>query len=44
VTSPSIGPRSQEQLKDNLGAAGLRLTSEEKILLDEASEWREPRS
>jgi aryl-alcohol dehydrogenase-like predicted oxidoreductase len=44
VTSPIIGPRSPEQLKDNLGAAGLRLTPEEKILLDEASEWREPRS
>lgn len=44
VTSPIIGPRSQEQLKDNLGAASLRLTPEEKILLDETSDWREIRS
>jgi len=25
VTSPIIGPRTVEQLQDNLGAAGLRL-------------------
>lgn len=41
VTSPIIGPRSLEQLHDNLGAAGLRLTIEEKKQLDEASDWRE---
>jgi aryl-alcohol dehydrogenase-like predicted oxidoreductase len=41
VTSPIIGPRTLEQLKDNLGAAGLRLTIEEKKQLDEASDWRE---
>jgi aryl-alcohol dehydrogenase-like predicted oxidoreductase len=41
ITSPIIGPRSMEQLDDNLGASGLRLTSDEKKLLDEASEWRE---
>jgi aryl-alcohol dehydrogenase-like predicted oxidoreductase len=29
VTSPIIGPRSHQQLKDNLGAAGLRLDIEE---------------
>lgn len=40
VTSPIIGPRSLEQLQDNLGAAGLRLTLEEKKVLDEASDWR----
>ena len=40
ITSPIIGPRSMEQLKDNLGAAGLRLTQEEKKLLDEATHWR----
>ena len=39
ITSPIIGPRSLEQLEDNLGAAGLRLTPEEKTLLDEASAW-----
>jgi aryl-alcohol dehydrogenase-like predicted oxidoreductase len=39
VTSPIIGPRSLEQLKDNLGAAGMRLTPEEKKQLDDASEW-----
>jgi aryl-alcohol dehydrogenase-like predicted oxidoreductase len=40
ITSPIIGPRSIEQLKDNLGAIGLRLTPEEKKILDEASDWR----
>jgi aryl-alcohol dehydrogenase-like predicted oxidoreductase len=39
VTSPIIGPRSLEQLQDNLGAVGLRLNIEEKKLLDEASKW-----
>ncbi len=38
ITSPIIGPRSLEQLVDNLGAIGLHLTREEKSLLDEASE------
>jgi aryl-alcohol dehydrogenase-like predicted oxidoreductase len=41
VTSPIIGPRSLEQLHDNLGAAGLRLTMDEKKVLDETSDWRE---
>jgi aryl-alcohol dehydrogenase-like predicted oxidoreductase len=40
VTSPIIGPRSMEQLEDNLGAAGLRLTAEEKQSLDQASDWK----
>lgn len=40
ITSPIIGPRSIEQLDDNLGAAGLRLTEEEKSVLDQASEWK----
>lgn len=40
VVSPIIGPRSLEQLRDNLGAAGLRLTAEERKLLDEASDWK----
>ena len=39
ITSPIIGPRSLEQLQDNLGAAGLRLTAQEKQQLDEASAW-----
>jgi len=41
ITSPIIGPRSLEQLKDNLGAVGLRLTQVEKKLLDELSRWEE---
>ncbi len=44
ITSPIIGPRNLEQLYDNLGAVGLRLTSDEKKILDEASNWRESRS
>ena len=40
ITSPIIGPRSIEQLEDNLGAAGFRLTLEEKKILDDASDWR----
>jgi aryl-alcohol dehydrogenase-like predicted oxidoreductase len=40
ITSPIIGPRSLEQLEDNLGAAGLRLTQGEKKILDEATRWR----
>ena len=41
VTSPIIGPRTLEQLQDNLGAAGLRLAQDEKELLDRASRWEE---
>lgn len=37
ITSPIIGPRTMDQLADNLGAAGLRLTDDEKQMLDEAS-------
>ena len=37
ITSPIIGPHTQEQLRDNLGAAGMRLSAEEKSLLNEAS-------
>ncbi len=40
ITAPIIGPRSLEQLEDNLGAAGLRLTPEEKQALDEATQWQ----
>jgi aryl-alcohol dehydrogenase-like predicted oxidoreductase len=41
VTSPIIGPRSLEQLEDNLGAIGLKLTAEEKKNLDDASAWQD---
>jgi aryl-alcohol dehydrogenase-like predicted oxidoreductase len=37
VTSPIIGPRTLEQLTDNLGAAGLRLTEDEMEQLDQVS-------
>ncbi len=37
ITSPIIGPRTLDQLEDNLGAVGLRLTNEEKQFLDQAS-------
>jgi aryl-alcohol dehydrogenase-like predicted oxidoreductase len=41
VTSPIIGPRTQEQLRDNLGAAGVRLDKEEMGILNESSDWQE---
>jgi aryl-alcohol dehydrogenase-like predicted oxidoreductase len=37
ITSPIIGPRTLEQLTDNLGAAGFRLTGEEMEQLNQAS-------
>ncbi len=37
ITSPIIGPRTLEQLKDNLGAINLSLSEEQKNILDEAS-------
>jgi aryl-alcohol dehydrogenase-like predicted oxidoreductase len=40
ITSPIIGPRTLKQLQDNLGAAGLRLITEEKRMLDESSDWK----
>ena len=39
VTSPIIGPRTTDQLHDNLAACDLQLTPEEKHSLDEASTW-----
>jgi aryl-alcohol dehydrogenase-like predicted oxidoreductase len=39
VTCPIIGPRSVEQLTDNLGAVGLRLDEQECRILEEASAW-----
>jgi aryl-alcohol dehydrogenase-like predicted oxidoreductase len=38
ITSPIIGPRTMDQLADNLGSAGLRLTEEELRILNNASE------
>lgn len=40
VSSPIIGPRSPEQLADNLGAVGLRLETAEKSALDELTSWK----
>lgn len=37
ISSPIIGPRTLEQLQDNLGALHLTLTAEEIALLEEAS-------
>ena len=42
ITSPIIGPRTMEQLQDNLGAAGLRLTAEEMKLLADLSNPTRP--
>jgi aryl-alcohol dehydrogenase-like predicted oxidoreductase len=39
VTSPIIGPRTLEQLADNLGAVGLRLAEEEMETLNQVSAW-----
>jgi aryl-alcohol dehydrogenase-like predicted oxidoreductase len=39
VTSPIIGPRSLEQLEDNVGALGIRLTPEAIAELDRVSAW-----
>ncbi len=41
ITSPIIGPRSLDQLTDNLAAADIRLTAEEMNRLDQVSAWRE---
>ncbi|MGD2253503.1 MAG: aldo/keto reductase [Anaerolineales bacterium] len=45
VASPIIGPRSLEQLQDNLVAVGLRLTEQEIQALEQLSAWgREARA
>jgi len=41
ITSPIIGPRSLEQLNDNLGAADYKLSAENKKTLDDVSAWQE---
>ena len=38
VTSPIIGPRSLEQLNDNLGAAGMRLSPDQMVELEQISQ------
>jgi aryl-alcohol dehydrogenase-like predicted oxidoreductase len=40
VTSPIIGPRTVEQLKDNLGAVGLRLEPAEMAEIESHSSWK----
>ncbi|NLF49763.1 MAG: aldo/keto reductase [Leptolinea sp.] len=40
VTCPIIGPRTLEQLEDNLGAAGWRLQPDEIRTLDQATAWQ----
>lgn len=40
ITSPIIGPRSLEQLNDNLGAGGMRLNEEEMAIIESATGWR----
>ena len=37
VTSPIIGPRTMEQLDDNLGAATVAITGEDRMTLDAVS-------
>jgi aryl-alcohol dehydrogenase-like predicted oxidoreductase len=41
ITSPIIGPRTLDQLTDNLGAVGLRLNEDEMSQLNQAGEWRD---
>jgi aryl-alcohol dehydrogenase-like predicted oxidoreductase len=41
ITSPIIGPRTLEQLQDNLGSIGFHLTTDEKKMLDEATQWKD---
>ena len=40
ITSPIIGPRTLEQLKDNLGDSDFRLNKEEMHKLNIASDWK----
>ena len=37
ITSPIIGPRTMEQLEDNLGAAGVEITEEDRARIDEVA-------
>ena len=40
ITSPIIGPRTLDQLEDNLGAAGLKLDEKEMKKLNDTSAWK----
>jgi aryl-alcohol dehydrogenase-like predicted oxidoreductase len=40
ITSPIIGPRTIEQLNDNLGSIDFKLSPDEIQILDEASKWK----
>jgi aryl-alcohol dehydrogenase-like predicted oxidoreductase len=40
ITSPIIGPRTIDQLEDNLGSVGFKLSPSEMQILDEASQWK----
>jgi aryl-alcohol dehydrogenase-like predicted oxidoreductase len=40
IASPIIGANSPEQLKEDLGAVEIRLTTDEKTALDQATAWR----
>jgi len=40
ITSPIIGPNKMAQWEDNLGALKVRLTLDEKKLLDDATAWQ----
>ncbi len=39
ITSPIIGANSVEQLRENLGAAGVKLTEDEMAALNDVSKW-----
>jgi aryl-alcohol dehydrogenase-like predicted oxidoreductase len=41
ITSPIIGPRSLEQLEDNLGTVELSLDADEKQMLNNATQWKD---
>ena len=41
ITSPIIGPRSLEQLDDNLGASGYQLSPGDLKTLEDASDWKD---
>jgi aryl-alcohol dehydrogenase-like predicted oxidoreductase len=41
ITSSIIGANSMEQLKDNLGAVEICLTTAEKDALDKATTWKD---
>ena len=41
ITSPIIGATSIGQLNENLGALNVKLSEEEKTLLDKVTTWKE---